>query len=97
MAKSKIVNKDDFDDLTYSSLNVFDPNTGITVLANEHIDSGRWTEFYRLVWSEGENYFSYVYDVPSTEYQEGSESEFDVRKIQEVRPVEYTAVKYVDI
>ena len=97
MTKSKITNTEDFDDLTYAALNVFNPDTGITVLENEHIDSSRWTEIYRLVWSEGENYFSYVYDVPSTEYQEGSESEFDARNIVAVKPVEVTVIKYVDL
>lgn len=97
MAKSKITNGEDFDQLTYAALNVFNPDDGITVLENEHIDSSRWTEIYRLVWSEGENYFSYVYDVPSTEYQEGSESEFDARNIVPVKPVEVTVIKYVDL
>lgn len=53
MAKSKITNGEDFDQLTYSALNVFNPDDGITVLENEHIDSTRWTEVYRLVWREG--------------------------------------------
>lgn len=97
MAKSKITDQSDFDDLTYSALDVFDPDTGITVLENEHIDSSRWTEIYRIVWSEGENYFSYVYDVPSTEYQEGSETDFDPRGIKEVRPEQVVVTKYVDL
>lgn len=97
MAKSKITNTADFDQLTYAALNVFNPNDGITVLENEHIDSSRWTEIYRLVWSEGENFFAYTYDVPSTEYQEGSESEFDPRGIIEVKPIEVTVTKYVEV
>lgn len=97
MATSKITNGEDFDQLTYAALNVFNPDDGITVLENEHIDSSRWTEIYQLVWSEGENYFSYVYDVPSTEYQEGSESEFDARNISEVKPVQVTVTKYVSL
>lgn len=97
MAKSKITNGEDFDQLTYAALNVFNSDDGITVLENEHIDSTRWTEVYRLVWSEGEHFFSYLYDVPSTEYQEGSESEFDPRNIVPVKPVEVTVTKYISL
>lgn len=97
MAKSKIVDESDFDDLTYAPLNVFNPDTGITVLENELVDTTRWTEIYRLVWSEGEHFFSYLYDMPATEHQEGSESEFDQRLIKEVRPVEVKTIQYVEV
>jgi len=97
MAKSKIIDGSDFDDLTYSPLDVFDPNTGITVLENELIDTTRWMEIHRIVWSEGEHFFSYLYDKPATEYQEGSESDFDPRLIKEVKPVEVKVIQYVDV
>jgi hypothetical protein len=96
MAKSNIKDQSDFDDLTYAALNVFNPDTGVTVLENELIDTTRWMEIYRIVWSEGENFFSYLYDQPATEYQEGSESEFDPRLIKEVRPVEVKVIQYVE-
>lgn len=96
MAKSKITDQSDFDDLTYAALNVFNPDTGVTVLENELIDTTRWTEIYRLVWSEGEHFFSYLYDQPATELQEGSESEFDSRLIKEVKPIEVKVIQYID-
>lgn len=97
MAKSKITDESDFDDLAYSSINVFNPDTGITVLENELFDTTRWMEIHRIVWSEGEHYFSYLYEKPATENQEGSESEFDPRDICEVRPVEVKVIQYVDV
>lgn len=97
MAKSKITDQSDFDDLTYAALNVFNPDTGITVLENEIFDTTRWTEIYRLVWSEGEHFFSYLYDLPATELQEGSESEFDPRLIKEVQPLEVKVIQYVEV
>lgn len=92
MTNSLITNEEDFDDLIsgYSDLG--------KVVENEHIDSGRWVEYYTVVWQEthenGERYFSYDYERPSTEMQEGSESEFDASGIKEVFPYEVVITKY---
>lgn len=92
MTNSLITDDEDFENLIggYSDLG--------EVVENEHVGSGRWVEYYTAVWKEthenGERYFSYDYDTPSTEAQEGSESDFDADAIKEVFPYEVVVTKY---
>lgn len=99
MTTSKIVTEDDFRKLRYSALNVSSALPGIKVLRNEHVDSLRWVEVWELVWSEddGAKFFACLYETPATEYQEGSESEFDPREIYEVVPQEKVIIDYVRV
>lgn len=69
---------------------------GLKVVENEHIESRRWVEVWRLVWSEdnGETFFAYYYELPASENQEGSESEFDAAGIYSVKAKTVMVVKY---
>ena len=99
MTSSKIVTEDDFRELRYSGFNVTKALPGIKVLRNEHVDSLRWVEVWELVWSEddGSKFFACLYEIPATERQEGSESEFDPREIYEVVPEEKIVIDYVPV
>lgn len=99
MTTSKITTEDEFDDLRFRTMNVTDSKDGITVLENEYIDSSRWFEIWRLVWSEdnGSSYYAYLYQIPATEVQEGSEDEFDPAGIVEVKPKETVIIEYVEV
>ena len=98
-SSSKIVTDEDFRKLRYNRLNVDTDLPGIKVLRNEHVDSLRWVEVWELVWSEGDGskFFACCYEVPATEYQEGSETEFDPRDIYEVTPQEKIIIDYVRV
>jgi hypothetical protein len=99
MASSKIVTAEDFMELRCSGLNVDTGLPGIKVLRNEHLDSLRWVEVWELVWSEdnGVKFFACLYEKPATEYQSGSETEFDPREIFEVIPQEKVIIDYVPV
>jgi hypothetical protein len=92
MIKSKVLNEEDFDSLRYG-----DPEIG-TVIEDNLFDSGRWVEYHSIVWSENHDgellYFNYIYEMPATEQQEGSESEFDADGINQVFPQEVITIKY---
>lgn len=89
---SVIATEFDFDHITRLPLNtptefrLEDGTEGlVTVLENEYVDSSRWYEIHRIVWHEHHgNTYAYDYEIPATEYQEGSESEFDPSQIYEV-------------
>lgn len=61
------------------------------LVENEHQYSGRWTEHWIAVFRRGDEFVALSYEVPATEYQEGSESESSVYP---VRPVEVTVTRY---
>ena len=66
---------------------------GFEVLSNEGFDSGRWNEYYRLVWREDGVLYAYDYEVGLTEMQDAY-NDWNVNDIYEVKPVEVTTVRY---
>jgi hypothetical protein len=99
MATSKILTEDDFENIRYQSVDDTTYSSGVVVLANEYVESRRWFEVWELIWSEndGKDLFSYYYQEPATEYQEGSEDEFDPDLIREVVAEEVTVIKYTRV
>jgi hypothetical protein len=89
MIMSLVMTEDDFDSLRWGA-----PIEGVEKVSNTYVDSGRWVEYWTMVWREDDKFFAYDYEVPATEMQEGSEEEFDARNIYEVEPVEVTVVEY---
>lgn len=85
---STVKTKEDFEELQRVGNDI-----GI-VKSDEYVESRRWYELWELVWIENRIYYGYLYEVPATEYQEGSESEFDPSRIYEVEPYEVTVTKY---
>jgi len=61
------------------------------LVSDEFVDSLRWVEVWTAVFKRGNEYVGLDYQVPSSEYQEGSEGESEVYV---VRPVEVTVTKY---
>lgn len=106
MATSRIRTEDDFEniryqtvgDATYASADS-EYSSGVVVLANRFVESRSWVEVWELVWSEndGKDLFSYYYEEPATEMQEGSEAEFDPELIRDVIAEEVTIIQYTRI
>lgn len=92
MTKSLITDEEEFDLLKWGNSEIG------TVLSTEHQGSGRWTEHYRMVWSEEHGdetfYFAYDYEEPSTEMQD-VEEEFEPSNVEEVFPVEVKVIQYI--
>lgn len=99
MTTSRILTEDDFEEIRYQSEGDATYSTGIVVLANTFVESRSWVEVWELVWSEndGKDLFSYYYEEPATEMQEGSEAEFDPELIRDVIAEEVTVIKYTRI
>lgn len=72
---------------------------GATVIKNEHYESRRWVEVYemivKLLVDGEEHYAAVIYDEPSTEMQEGSESEASDWTIYAVKPEQFVTTRYV--
>lgn len=73
----------------------------IEVVEREYVESRRWVEVWRVVFRDDSKlgtFYEFYYDIPATEIQEGSETEYsddeDVN-VQLVRPVPRTIIKYV--
>lgn len=64
------------------------------VVSDLHVYSGRWTETHRAVFKRGDEYVALDYEVPATEYQEGSEAESFVYAVE---PYEVTVTKYREV
>lgn len=99
---SVLKNPDDFKEIKWCTSGEdfdleFGDGKGLTlkILENEQIDSRRWVSIHRIVWEENGTFYACFYEQGLTEYQEGSESEFDPRDIFEVEPTEITITKYV--
>ena len=60
-------------------------------VADDYVDSGRWSEHWFAVFKRGDEYVGLSYEVPATEYQEGGDFYSEVCS---VRPVEVTVTKY---
>ena len=99
MATSKILTEDDFENIRYQSEGDTTYSSGAVVLANRFVESRSWVEVWELVWSEndGKDLFSYYYEEPATEMQEGSEAEFDADLIRDVIAEEVTVIKYTRV
>ena len=99
MSTSRIRTADDFESIRYQEVGDTSYPNGIVVLSDKYVESGRWVEIWELVWSEndGKDLFSYFYEVPATEYQAGSESDFDASGIAEVVAEEVTVIKYTRV
>lgn len=93
VTESLIKTEDDFENLRYGN---YEKREGFKVVEDEYIESRRWVELWRIVWTEdnGQRYFAYYYEVPSTELQDGSENEFDAARIYAVKPVSVMVTKY---
>jgi hypothetical protein len=92
MTISKVTEEEEFDAVLYG-----DSEEG-TLIEDKITGDGRWVDYHYAVWSEKHDdetyYFGYSYDVPSTEVQEGSESEFNASEIHEVFPRSVVVTKY---
>lgn len=88
---SVIDTEDKFDSLRWSPKS---NDLGVEIVSNKFLDSLRWFELWEMVWREGDKFYAYAYQVPSTEYQEGSEEEFDPNLVYEVEPFEVTTTEY---
>lgn len=99
MATSQITNEDEFEGIRYQTVGDTTYSSGVVVLQNEYVESRRWVEVWELVWSEndGQDIFSYYYEEPATERQEGSEAEFDASLIREAIAEEVTIIKYTRV
>lgn len=70
---------------------------GLTKIKTEHIEEFRWETEYELIFQENETgkFYSAVYFLGNTEYQENSWFGTDDKVIcTEVKPVEVTKIEY---
>ena len=93
MTTSLIKNQEDFEEL------LFGDHENANLISDTITDTGRWMEYHEVIWSEyhGDTtaFFSFTYEAPLTELQEGSETENDFDQIQEVWPQEVTVTHYL--
>lgn len=99
MSLTKIVEEDEFRELSWTepgeTHTLWDhEDVTVKVLANQFVDSRRWVEVHFLVWEEEGKLLGYYYERPSTEYQEGSESDYNPAEVFEVEGKEVTITKY---
>lgn len=92
MTISKVTEEEEFDAVLYGD------DYEKELVEDTITGDGRWVDYHYAIWGEkhadGVHYFGYAYDVPSTEAQEGSESEFDASEIHEVFPRNVVVTKY---
>lgn len=74
--------RDEWDDFRYEH----DP------IVDEVWDQRRWVTVHRAVYEVEGRFYEVIYESPSTEMQEGSES--DEVLVYEVEPIEVTVTKY---
>ena len=87
---------EDLDEVRY--LNVGDWYEEYILLENHYITSGRWSERWEMIFRHNGKFWGVMYEVPSTEMQEGMDS-FDQNldgtvDVYEVEPYEVTVTKY---
>lgn len=69
---------------------------GYTVLADEFLEGGRrWVNMYRKVFTDNNSHFwAFYYEVPKTEYQDGSENELTLDDVHKVKLKKKTVIYY---
>jgi hypothetical protein len=72
------------EDESLTAFDVSDSLDDVEQVEDEFQGSGRWTEHWIAVFKRGDEHVALSYEVPATEYQEGSEGESEVYA---VRPV----------
>lgn len=72
-------------------LSAGEPHSEWELIEDEYQDSGRWYEYWRVVYKRVDEYVAVEYSVPATEYQEVEEPYDD---IYVVKPREVIRVVY---
>lgn len=97
MTKTPLITADELE-IVQELYSVGKTDEGFTVLLDEHVDSRRWVEvYYRVFTNPQGEYLAYYYEVPSTEYQEGSEAEVTPSDVFRVEPREKVIIEYVKV
>ena len=74
-----------------SASEVADVLDNVSLVSDEFVDSGRWSEHWTGVIARGGEFVAVDYEVPATEYQEGGDF---YSEAYEVKPVVVTVTKY---
>ena len=70
-------------------------SNGFKVVSHRHVDSGRWVQYYEVVFEKDGRFWSWTYAEGSTENQEGDDlRDEDFRVATEVFAREKTVVMY---
>lgn len=77
----------------------FYDDMNIKVISNTFVDSRRWVNEYRMVFKYEDKFYSFTYDVPATEGQDGCGyfeyyRDDELIDVTEVHPVEKTIIVY---
>lgn len=94
-----VVTEDELDEILYRNIQVedFTRNKFVEVV-DEIVEQRRWvTVNYRVVKRFDGKFFGYYYESPSTEMQEGSETEVTVDDVKEVFPHKVVTIVYKDV